>query len=82
MNPPLTPLHLDILAVLADAGGPVSTTDVRNQLNTHRSCAVVAEQVYKALRTLQRRSLVRRARVPQSRNAYWHAAIESQKEVG
>jgi hypothetical protein len=76
MSKSLSPLQADILAVLAAADGPVSTADVRNELNAHVGRRVVAEQVYKALHG---RGLVRRAKAAGTRNAYWHSANEEQE---
>ena len=61
MSKSLSPLQAAILAVPAAADGPVSTTDVRNELNAHVGRRVVTEQVYKVLRGLHGRGLVRRA---------------------
>jgi Fe2+ or Zn2+ uptake regulation protein len=79
MSKSLSPLQADILAVLAAADGPVSTTAVRNELNAHVGRRVVAEQVYKALRGLHGRGLVRRAQATGTRNAYRHSANEEQE---
>jgi Fe2+ or Zn2+ uptake regulation protein len=76
MSESLSPLQADILAVLAAADGPVSTTDVPNELNAHVRRRVVAEQVYTALRGLHGRGLVRRAQATGTRNAHWHRANE------
>jgi hypothetical protein len=51
MSKSLSPLQADILAVLAAADGPISTTDVRNELNAHVGRRAVAEQVYKGCAT-------------------------------
>ena len=79
MSKSLSPLQADILGVLAAADGPVSPTAVRNELNAHVGRRVVAEQVYKALRGLHGRGLVRRAKATGTRNAYWHSANEEQE---
>ena len=79
MSKSLSPLQADILAVLAAADGPVSTTDVRNERNPHVGRRVVAEQVYTALRGLHGRGPVRRARATGTRNAHWHTANEEQE---
>ena len=81
MSKSLSPLQADILAVLAVADGPVSTTDVRNELNADVGRRVVAEQVYTALRGLHGRGLVRRAQATGTRNAHWHSATTSRRRA-
>ena len=81
MRVQLSPLQADALAILGGAEAPLSTTEVRHQLNAHqpRGVAVVAEQVYRALCTLQRHALVRRTPASHSRNIHWQAVIEPQE---
>jgi Fe2+ or Zn2+ uptake regulation protein len=81
MSVHLSPLQADVLAILGGAEGPLNTTEVRNQLNAHRTRAVpeVAEQVYRALCRLQRHALVRRAQVSHTRNIYWQTVLEQQE---
>jgi len=52
---------------------------VRNELNADVGRRVVAEQVYKALRGLHGRGLVRRSKATGTRNAHWHSANEEQE---
>ena len=77
----LSPLQADVLAILGGADAPLSTTEVRNQLNAHRTrpVPVVAEQVYRALCRLQRHAMVRRAQVSHTRNIHWQMVLEQQK---
>ena len=79
MSKSLSPLQADVLAVLAAADGPVSTTDVRNERNPHVGRRVVAEQVYKVLRGLHGVVLLRHAQATTTRNAHWHSANEEQE---
>lgn len=81
MKPHLNPLQAEALAIVGTAGAPLSTTEVRNQLNAQHTglVPVVAEQVDRALRGLQRHALARRAPVDHSRNVYWQRAIEQQE---
>lgn len=81
MRPSPKQLQADILAILDTARTPLSTTDLRHRLNAHASgpIPVVAEQVYRALCTLQRRALVRRVRAAGTRNIYWQTVIERQE---
>lgn len=81
MSVHLSPLQADALAILSGAEAPLSTTEVRHQLNAHpiRAVTVVAEQVYRALCTLQRHALVRRIAASHSRNIQWQAVIEPQE---
>jgi Fe2+ or Zn2+ uptake regulation protein len=62
--------------VLCDAGEPLSTTEVRERINRGRDRALVAEQVYRALVSLQRAGGVRRVHVAGSRKAFWEATVE------
>lgn len=80
MRVQLSPLQADALAILGGAEAPLSTTEVRHQLNAHqpRGVPVVAEQVYRGLCTLQRHALVRRILASHTPNIHWQAAIERQ----
>ncbi len=72
-----------MLSVLCDAGGALSTTEVRERLNKRRERDLVAEQVYRALVSLQQAGLVRRVTVSGSRKAFWEAAVDVvREEVG
>jgi hypothetical protein len=53
--------------LLCDAGEPLSTTEVRERFNRGRDRALVAEQVYRALVSLQQTGAVRRVHVAGSR---------------
>jgi Fe2+ or Zn2+ uptake regulation protein len=64
------------LTVLCDAGEPLSTTEVRERINPGRERALVAEQVYRGLVSLQQTGAVRRVHVAGSRKAFWEAAVE------
>jgi Fe2+ or Zn2+ uptake regulation protein len=76
----LSPRQAAVLAVLCDAGEPLSTTVVRVRVNRGRACALVAEQVYRALVALQQAGAVRRVRVADSRKAFWEAAVSAKRE--
>lgn len=71
-------LRAELLAVLAAARGPITTTEARvaiaGTLDSHDR-PVVAEQVYRALAVLQRRGVVRRADEPSRRGARWELAM-------
>jgi Fe2+ or Zn2+ uptake regulation protein len=75
-----SPRRAAILTLLCDAGGPLSTTEVRERLNRGRDGALVAEQVYRALLSLQQAGAVRRVYVANSRKAFWEAAVEVTRE--
>ena len=77
----LSPLQADVLTKVAGAQAPLSTTEVRNQLNAHpnRAVPVVAEQVYRALCRLQRHAMVRRAQASHTRNVHWQKVLEQQE---
>jgi Fe2+ or Zn2+ uptake regulation protein len=66
--------------VLCDAGEPLSTTEVRERINRGRDCALVAEQVYRALVGLQQAGVVRRVNVADSRKAFWEETVEPARE--
>ena len=79
----LTPRRAAILAVLCDVGEPLSTTEVREHLNRDRERALVAEQVDRALVSLQQGGAVRRVHIPASRKVFWEAAVDIvREEVG
>lgn len=65
-----------ILTLLCDAGEPLNTTEVRERINRGHDRALVAEQVYRALVSLQQTGAVRRVHVVASRKAFWEAAVE------
>lgn len=71
-------LRRELLTVLTEAQGPVTTTQAR--LAVTRSPRVadsrppVAEEVYRALVVLQRHGTVRRADDPARRGAMWEMA--------
>ncbi len=62
------------LDVLRSTKGFLSTTEIREQVNTMAGVALVAEQVYRALLTLERRGLAERVRVEGSVKAHWGRA--------
>jgi Fe2+ or Zn2+ uptake regulation protein len=64
------------LAVLCDAGEPLSTTEVRERINRRRDRVLVAEQVYRALIGLQQAGVARRVLVADSRKAFWETAVD------
>jgi len=63
-----------ILDVLRSTKGYLSTTEIREQVNTMAGVALVAEQVYRALLTLERLGLSERVRVEGSTKAHWGRA--------
>lgn len=71
-------LRAELVAVLATAEGPLSTTDARiavaNRLGS-QDRPVVAEQVYHALLVLHRRGVMRRVDERPSRRAQWELAV-------
>lgn len=68
---PLNPRQTQILAFVAAAGGALSTSDVRTQVNHERRTPLVAEQVYRVLRALQDRGLIERVHIHTSTKAHW-----------
>jgi len=60
-----------ILDVLRSTRGFLSTTEIREQVNTMAGVVLVAEQVYRALLILERRGLVERVQVEGSVKAHW-----------
>jgi Fe2+ or Zn2+ uptake regulation protein len=66
--------------VLCDAGEPLSTTGVRERINRGRDRALVAEQVYRALVSLQQAGAVRRVNVADSRKAFWEPVVDLARE--
>ena len=68
-------LRAELVEVLADAHGPTTTSAARIAVTEHRGrCGrrpVVAEEVYRALLTLQRRGVVRRVHHQAGRHAHW-----------
>jgi Fe2+ or Zn2+ uptake regulation protein len=68
------------LTLLCHAGAPLSTTEVRERINRGRDRALVAEQVYRALVSLQQAGAVRRVNAADSRKAYWEAAVQVARE--
>ncbi|CQD25060.1 ferric uptake regulator [Mycolicibacterium conceptionense] len=63
-----------ILDVLRSTRGFLSTTEIREQVNSMAGVVLVAEQVYRALLILDRRGLVERVRVEGSVKAHWRRA--------
>lgn len=63
-----------ILDVVHSTPGSLSTTEVREQVNTMAGVVLVAEQVYRALLTLERLGLVERVRVEGSVRTHWERA--------
>jgi Fe2+ or Zn2+ uptake regulation protein len=76
----LSPRHAAILTLLCDAGETLSTTEVRERITRGRERALVAEQVYRALISLQRAGGVRRVHVAGSRKAFWEATVDVVRE--
>jgi Fe2+ or Zn2+ uptake regulation protein len=72
--------HAAILTLLCDAGEPLSTTEVRERINRGRDRTLVAEQVYRALVSLQQTGAVRRVHVAASRKGFWEATVEVTRE--
>ena len=72
--------HAAILTLLCDAGEPLSTTEVRERINRGRDRTLVAEQVYRALVSLQQTGAARRVYVADSRNTFWEATVEVTRE--
>jgi Fe2+ or Zn2+ uptake regulation protein len=76
----LSARHVAILTLLCDAREPLSTTEVRQRFNRGRDRMLVAEQVYRALVSLQQAGAVRRVHVADSRKAFWEAAVKFTRE--
>lgn len=71
-------LRAELVAVLATAEGPLTTTDARIAVADKRGSQdrpVVTEQVYHALMVLHRRGVVRRVDERPSRRARWELAV-------
>lgn len=64
--------HRQILAVLSNAAEPLSTSAIRRQVNKNRSAQLVAEQVYRTLRTLHSRGHIQRLTKEGTTEIYWH----------
>ncbi|AGZ54606.1 MULTISPECIES: hypothetical protein [Mycobacterium] len=68
-------LRAQLVDVLAGAGGPTTTSAARIAVSEHRGRRgrrpVVAEEVYRALLTLQRRGVVRRVHDQPGHLAHW-----------
>ena len=74
----LNPRQEAVLAVLAAADQPLSTTSVLSRVNDVAGTHLVLEQVYRALRALHDRGLIDRAHVDASTHARWHLSRRSQ----
>ncbi len=61
----------DLLALIEAHRGPLSTTEVRARANSQASTPLVAEQVYRALRSLHQRGLIERVTVPDATQVLW-----------
>lgn len=61
----------EILDVIAAAPDPISTGDVRKQVNATRAKDLVLEQVYRALRALHDRRLIERVQVEGVSQVHW-----------
>ena len=57
--------------VLQTRPGPLTTRDVREQINHNRRQPLVSERVYQALVALHHRGLVARLKSPDHRHVYW-----------
>jgi Fe2+ or Zn2+ uptake regulation protein len=67
-------LRAELVEVLAAAGGPTTTRAARIAITEQRrgaGRAVVAEDIYRALLTLQRRGVVRRVNGQPGQHAHW-----------
>jgi hypothetical protein len=75
-------LRAESVDVLAGAEGPTTTSAARIAVTEHRGrCGrrpMVAEEVYCALLTLQRRGVVRRVHDQPGRLAYWELTHSQQ----
>jgi Fe2+ or Zn2+ uptake regulation protein len=78
---PLTARQTEILAYVTLAGGGLSTSEVRARVNEQRDTALVAEQVYRALRALQDRGLVERVYIHGTNKAHWRAPTRAIQEA-
>jgi Fe2+ or Zn2+ uptake regulation protein len=78
---PLTARQTEILAHVTLAGGALSTSDVRTRVNENRDTALVAEQVYRALRALQDRGLVERVHIHGTNKAHWQTPARAIQEA-
>jgi Fe2+ or Zn2+ uptake regulation protein len=66
-------LRAQLLTILRDTDGPLSTAELRDRLHQHFASRVVIETVYRNLTVLDRRGEVERRPGP-GRDAYWGAA--------
>ncbi|MBX8690625.1 hypothetical protein A5722_01270 [Mycobacterium vulneris] len=66
--------HTEILAVLSNAGEPLSTSAIRRQVNKNRTTQLVAEQVYRTLRALHSRGHIHRLTKDGTTEIYWQHA--------
>ena len=75
-------LRAELAEVLAAAEGPTTTSAARIAVTEHRRRRgrrpVVAEEVYRALLTLQRRGVVRRVHHQPGRHAHWELTHSQQ----
>ena len=76
----LSARHVAILTLLCDAGEPLSTTEVRERFNRGRDRALVAEQIYRALVSLEQTGALRRVHVTDSRKAFWEPTVDVTRE--
>ena len=80
-------LRTELVAVLAATQGPTTTSAARIAVTQHRgrrTRPVVAEEVYRALLTLQRRGVVRRVHDQPGRLAHWeltHSYRQDQEQA-
>ena len=80
-------LRAELVEVLGAASGPTTTSAARIAVTKNRGrCArpVVAEEVYRALLTLQRRGVVRRVHDQPGRLAHWeltHSYRQDQEQA-
>ncbi|SKQ85101.1 helix-turn-helix domain-containing protein [Mycobacteroides abscessus] len=63
--------HKQILAVLSNAAEPMSTSAIRRRANKNRTTQLVAEQVYRTLRTLHSRGHIQRLTKGGETETYW-----------
>lgn len=63
--------HKEILVVLSNAGEPLSTSTIRRHVNKKRTTPLVAEQVYRTLRTLHSRGHIQRLTKDGTTEIYW-----------
>ena len=75
-------LRAELVEVLADAEGPTTTSAARIAVTEHRGRRgrrpVVAEEVSRALLTLQRRGVVRQVHHQPGRHAHWELTHSQQ----